>query len=848
MKNFRIFWFLIFILIITALFFSKEKFIIFSQWLKSYILAPALLFQENNSNYNFNQQTQEKESLSFENNNKFEESNWSDLVFEKEQFLNSRENINFSKDISLAQIQKQLDNISENIDILEAKIKKIKDEKLEKQELEEQKEDSEELEVEEQEETLGQEIGQFLCPILPNEIPIQNKVIFNEIAWMGTKSDKKGLDEWIELKNISQENIDLTGWQIQNRDQKIKIVFQNNQISPNGFFLLERTDDNTVPNVKADFLYTGALKNENEALYLFDQNCQLQDFVEANPFWLAGDNETKKTMERKPDLTWQTSLVSGGTPKKENSLGDFYFGINDFGFQKTNYPLILISEVKMSEKKGDKDIFIELYNPNEKDVDLTGWYLQRKTKDSQNFSSFVSKNLFQDKKIKAKDYFLLARKDSSFLNLADIVFEDTLTQENTICLKNPNQEIVECLDLPDNLLGKSWARIYDQEQQQYLNQFEFQTLTPKEKNNRFPVASFSFNPLIPKEKEEILFDGSLSFDPDGKISLFYWDFGDNSISTSTLATTSHIYQSSGHFLITLKVFDERGVFSLATSSIEILKIPQAILEIKQNKFIFSGEEKEDIFPQTLIIENQGDKELDWKIISSSEWLIFNPNFGKVSPLNFSNVEIFLNINNFLPGTYFATATIDCFDCQNNFQEISIQLKIFPKTKRSVVINEVAWMGTKASDWDEWIELYNNTGNPLDLLGWKIKKNDEVFIEISTTSFIFDFYLLERAEKATNILADFVYGGQKRMKNTECEILSLYNNFDELVDQTICLENGEWPAGKASPEYFSMERLDSNFSGAIISNWKNNNGIIKNGFDANQNPINGTPKAKNSVAL
>ena len=37
----------------------------------------------------------------------------------------------------------------------------------------------------------------------------------------------------------------------------------------------------------------------------------------------------------------------------------------------------------------------------------------------------------------------------------------------------------------------------------------------------------------------------------------------------------------------------------------------------------------------------------------------------------------------------------------------------------VVINEVAWGATAASSYDEWMELYNNTGNAIDLTGWRL---------------------------------------------------------------------------------------------------------------------------------
>jgi len=43
--------------------------------------------------------------------------------------------------------------------------------------------------------------------------------------------------------------------------------------------------------------------------------------------------------------------------------------------------------------------------------------------------------------------------------------------------------------------------------------------------------------------------------------------------------------------------------------------------------------------------------------------------------------------------------------------------------RKVVINEVAWAGTQCSANDEWIELYNNTSEAIDLTGWVLKAVD-----------------------------------------------------------------------------------------------------------------------------
>lgn len=142
-------------------------------------------------------------------------------------------------------------------------------------------------------------------------------VIINEVAWMGSVASYS--DEWIELKNITGQDINLSKWQLQNKNQKIKIAFSENEILPaGGLYLLERTDDDSAPQAVADKIYKGTLANKEEAIYLFDADCRLVDAVIAGAKWPAGDNATKKTMFRLPDLRWQTSAFIGGTPRGEN--------------------------------------------------------------------------------------------------------------------------------------------------------------------------------------------------------------------------------------------------------------------------------------------------------------------------------------------------------------------------------------------------------------------------------------------------------------------------------------------------------------------------------------------------
>jgi len=163
----------------------------------------------------------------------------------------------------------------------------------------------------------------------------------------------------------------------------------------------------------------------------------------------------------------------------------------------------------------------------------------------------------------------------------------------------------------------------------------------------------------------------------------------------------------------------------------------------------------------------------------------------------------------------------------------------------VVINEVAWMGTAANDWDEWIELYNNTANTITLDGWTISFADGSPSTITLSGQIgpYGYFLLERVEKAVNdISADLVYGGL-RMSNIS-ETLTLRDNLGQVID-TVNADGGDWPAGNNNPDH-SMERINPAASDTD-TNWADNDGITRNGHDADGNPINGTPKCRNSAA-
>ena len=72
----------------------------------------------------------------------------------------------------------------------------------------------------------------------------------------------------------------------------------------------------------------------------------------------------------------------------------------------------------------------------------------------------------------------------------------------------------------------------------------------------------------------VLFDGSGSFDLDGTIVSYSWDFGDGGTATGVAPT--HTYGASGPFTATLTVTDDGGLTDVATADVTITDAPNNV--------------------------------------------------------------------------------------------------------------------------------------------------------------------------------------------------------------------------------------------------------------------------------
>ncbi len=283
--------------------------------------------------------------------------------------------------------------------------------------------------------------------------------------------------------------------------------------------------------------------------------------------------------------------------------------------------------------------FIELYNSGDSDVDLTGWYIQRKTATGSSFSSLVTSTQFKDRIIKADGYFVISRGQ---LEKSDIIIDNlTLTEANTVRIrdsKGEDSDQVEWTAIDD---GKSYQKIS-------ASEWVINTPTPIASNNNIssqgvPSSQSSF-PASTQTPSSLLALSNFPIEPQiianaggvnrvalagapivfsGKVLGFKrepienarmaWSFGDGAREEGQ--SVSHIYYYPGEYIVVLEV--SSGYYSASARVRVVVSTPKLILRT-------GGDSAHSFFS----IENQGDNEIDisgWRISATDKNFLFPQN-------------------------------------------------------------------------------------------------------------------------------------------------------------------------------------------------------------------------------
>lgn len=294
-------------------------------------------------------------------------------------------------------------------------------------------------------------------------------VVINEVMWMG--SSVSTADEWLELWNTTDQDIDVSGWQLTKKSGDSEVLMleipPEVTIAARGYFLISNNDGGhvftngeSVLNVKPDLIDTSvSLANTKLQIKLYDGPWDgggnlidtADDGVGAPA---AGDNSTKASMARKdpsedganPD-SWYTSTAAvgfdvgateKGTPGSEN-----IDALEEEEEKEVTYSAqFFLNEIMPNPVGDDENEYLELYNASDEEVDLKNWVLKDLTGDriigpeASPSSTLIS----------AKGFLVIYRKDGSVsLNNGG----------DTIQLLNPNDEIVDEVSYPE--IDEGWV-------------------------------------------------------------------------------------------------------------------------------------------------------------------------------------------------------------------------------------------------------------------------------------------------------------------------------------------------------------------------------------------------------
>ncbi|HDO19797.1 MAG TPA: PKD domain-containing protein, partial [Thermoplasmatales archaeon] len=179
---------------------------------------------------------------------------------------------------------------------------------------------------------------------------------------------------------------------------------------------------------------------------------------------------------------------------------------------------------------------------------------------------------------------------------------------------------------------------------------------PQPPQNKVPVADAG-GPYYGMVNQTVYFDGSGSYDTDGNIVSYIWDFGDGSFSTGK--KVQHIYSQAGNYTVTLTVRDDDGGEDIDTTTACISDVkennpPVAVIDVPSYAMV--GEK--------ITFDASNSYDSDGTIVSYV-WSFGDGNNAVGSTVEHSysspgTYTITLTVNDDLGGTGTSTATITIF--------------------------------------------------------------------------------------------------------------------------------------------------------------------------------------------
>lgn len=437
-------------------------------------------------------------------------------------------------------------------------------------------------------------LGTILFSVLPAEATSTSPdIILSEVSIAGEKST----DEYIELYNRSDTDVDLSGKQLRRKTQggsesSIKVFSSPSVIPAHSYFLWA----NSQGMFKVPFADTetssSALAPDN-SIGLFTESGSDGVLIDSlswgrgalfSPTDIAFPNPVKNTSLTRDRATLAWSNENVLTPT--NSHGEVWTppALDPPPLPPTTPPPSVRFNEVFANPKGDEaeGEFIELYNAGDTTVTLDGFHIKDASKTGD--YAFPTGTL-----ISAQGYFVILRSVSKIsLNNSNETLTLTTSTGTLVDTMNytKTKENISLNYTPSGWRGGTPTP-------GVVNQLN----ALPETKERVPKKGYRGVPVTMNARGE---------DADGDALKYTWDFGDNH--KSYKRETAHTYTENGDYAITLTTTDGSDDVT-ETFSIMIESFPEANVRITSFMPNPAGNDSEN---EWLIIENRGKKSVDLK--------------------------------------------------------------------------------------------------------------------------------------------------------------------------------------------------------------------------------------------
>ncbi len=568
-------------------------------------------------------------------------------------------------------------------------------------------------------------------------------VVFNELMWMGDFAGKS--HEWIELRNTTDADIDLAGWDItrlSDDGEVLMFTIPSGIIPAQGYFLIanNNAEDSNIA-VEPDLVETDvSLSNTKLQLRLYDglfeEGANLIDTADdGTGAPAAGDGQTMKSMVRKDppgdgtlSENWYTADTQSGWDDDAQEFGTPQSTKGIVEPIPYEVPAVVFSEIMwMGDFAANSHEWLELHNTTDAEIDLSGWQITRLASDGEQEMVTIPAGT-----IPPDGYFLISNNSADDSNIAvepDLVIADVSLSNTKLQLKlydadgnlidtaddgtgapaagdtDAKKSMVRNIPITDGILADSWHTAdeqlgWDDDAQEFG--------TPQSVKGIVEPIPYEVPAVV---FSEIMWMGDFAATSHEWIELFNTTDADIDLSGWNITRPGDEGEQE-MVIIPMGVIPTAGYFLISNNAAE-----DSNLAVEP-----------DLVTADVSLSNT---KLQLKLYDADGNLIDTADDGTGAPAA-GDTDAKKSMVRNIPITdgiladswHTADEQLGWDDDAQEFgtpQSVKGIVEPIPYEVPAVVFSEIMWMGDFAANSHEWIELFNTTDADIDLSGWQITR-------------------------------------------------------------------------------------------------------------------------------